>query len=340
MRGDLDAAFGGRTPTVPKDQLYGAVLESLTIRDFQCYEKERIDFDERITVIVGPTDSGKSSWLRALRWLATNRPSGDGFVRRLPREAQGNSRGVARAVLRFDGHTAERVRGPGRNLYKLDGRVFKSFGAGVPEEIISLLALGPENFAGQHDAPFWFMLSPGEVSRELNGIVNLGLIDSTLANLAAELRRARTRIEVIEERVKEAQERTSRLSWARDADRDLSRVEAMGVGLEKRRGRIAGLRGLLGKLGEASLATRNSRAVLPLADKMEASWQAKEMSKKAASDLVASIRSAKEANDRRANTSREAEEVEAELKQIAHTKCPVCGRGPENFQRAVDDLYE
>lgn len=295
------------------------MIESLSIRDFQCHHHLRIDFDERITTIVGRTDSGKSSILRAFKWVCTNRPAGDGFVQR-------GSQTPCKVTLRADEAAIIRIRGEGRNLYKLDGHVFKSFGAGVPEELVSLLALGPENFAGQHDFPFWFMLSPGEVSRELNSIVNLGLIDSTLANLATELRKARARIEVSEERLKEATERTTRLSWVREADADLSRLEEQEESLEEKRGRIERLGRLLSDLGRLSSAARKAESVLPLAQRVEELWEKKmndlkELEK--LGDLLERLISAQEDIEKMTKLRME---FEKEIKELVKDGCPICGR--------------
>ncbi len=55
------------------------MLERLHVR-YQAHDPFALDFDPLVTVLIGPSDAGKSSLLRALRWLATNRPEGDSFV--------------------------------------------------------------------------------------------------------------------------------------------------------------------------------------------------------------------------------------------------------------------
>ena len=196
----------------------------------------------------------------------------------------------------------------------------------MPEELVSLLALGPENFQGQHDAPFWFMLSPGEVSRELNGIVKLGLIDSTLSNLAGELRKARARIEVTEERLKEASERTSRLSWAREADGDLKKVEKAGESLEGERDRAANLERMLGELGEASLASRQALAALPPAQRMEEAWERMQETKGKVNRLVILLNELEESRLFKVKARTDGSIVEQELTEAMKDGCPLCGK--------------
>ena len=168
-------------------------IDRLQIQNFQRHEQLRLKLDESIVAITGQSDVGKSSVLRALRWLATNRPRGDGFVR------DGGERTSVK--IRVDGKTVERVRGKGENTYTVDGKVLEAFGTDVPEEIANLLNLGPENFQGQHDPPFWFCLTAGEVAKQLNKIVDLELIDQATARIATKLRKCKARVEVVESRL-------------------------------------------------------------------------------------------------------------------------------------------
>lgn len=183
------------------------MLEYLLIQNFQAHEKLRVDFDPGITTIVGPSDVGKSAVLRALRWVCTNEPGGDAFI----------THGAKGATVRLavDGHTITRRRSPGgeTNEYLLDDQAFKAFGRTVPEPIEKLLNLGPVCWQGQHDAPYWFAETAGEVSRQLNSIVNLGIIDDVLAKVATARNRARTRLDVAEENLTTSKKAYNELEW-------------------------------------------------------------------------------------------------------------------------------
>ena len=122
-------------------------LETLQIRNFQPHSKQTIDLDPRVTVFTGPSDSGKSAFIRALRWCCTNSPGGDAFIK------DGKKRCGVR--LKIDGRSIGRTKGPAENDYILDGKKFKSFGTSIPEPIADLLNLSPVTWQGQHDSPFW-----------------------------------------------------------------------------------------------------------------------------------------------------------------------------------------
>ncbi len=193
------------------------MLQKLVIRNFQAHKKLEVDLDPHVTTIVGPSDTGKSSVIRALRWLVTNQPSGVEFIR------EGTSK--TQVGLTVDDRLITRKRGKSENTYSLETEEFKAFGSGVPPEVVGLLNLGPLNFQQQHDSPFWFSETAGEVSRQLNRIINLDIIDSTLANLDQTLRKARMKVDDREEDLKAAKEQRSGLKWVLEADKVLKGVE-------------------------------------------------------------------------------------------------------------------
>lgn len=56
-------------------------FERLLIENFQSHEQTEVFFTEGLNVFVGPSDSGKSAILRALRWVLYNEPKGTDFIR-------------------------------------------------------------------------------------------------------------------------------------------------------------------------------------------------------------------------------------------------------------------
>ena len=295
------------------------MIDSLFLKNFQCHESFKVEFYERITTIVGPSDVGKSSILRALRWVYTNKPSGKAFLRH-------GSTKPARVSLHVVGHTVSRIRGEGRNVFKFDDKLYQSFGSGVPEDVVSFLALGPENFQSQHDPVFWFSLSPGEVSRELNGIVNLGLIDSTLADLASQLRKSKTKVELTEERLKKAKEEETRLSWTKKADKELKIIERIEESLEERAGRIARLGRLLDDLGRLSLAVKKAKAILPLAQRVKELWEKKMLLQSQRDRLLKLVEEWHRLLKVSHHVSVRLGTIEDQMKRLLKDGCPLCGR--------------
>lgn len=181
------------------------MLERLRIQNFQCHERLQVDLDPAVTTIVGPTDSGKSAILRALRWVCLNQPAGDAFIRDGSKEATVQ-------LLLATSDIVVRKRGE-LNTYWLNKAVYRAFGADVPRPVDDILRMASINFHRQLDAPFWLSETPGEVSRQLNDVVDLGLIDSTLKAVASAVRKCQTAVDVSRDRVADSWAAAEKLAW-------------------------------------------------------------------------------------------------------------------------------
>ena len=223
------------------------MLEELRIQNFQRHRKLRVGFDPTITTIVGGSDVGKSAILRALRWVCTNQPKGDAHIRH-------GAKGCT-VQLVVDGHTITRKRGGGKNTYELDGEPYKAFGTGVPDTIAGLLNMPDVCWQGQHDPSFWFGASPGEVSRQLNAIVDLGIIDTTLTNVGRTYTKARTALEVAEDNLTEAKASLDELDWVPACDSALLLAELLAVDASRATDKAENLR----VLRHSALADRAQR---------------------------------------------------------------------------------
>lgn len=182
------------------------MIEEIRLKNFQCHKRRVIKLQPGVNVLVGENDSGKTAVLRMLRWLALNDTKGDRYI------SHGSHR--AAGVVVVDGVEVCRKKGSGSNSYFIEDKEYVSFGTGsVPDEVAKTLLLSPINFQDQGDPPFWFGLSAGQVSRELNEIINLEAIDRSLANIGKRIRKTKAKLEVHHENLKAAREERDRLSW-------------------------------------------------------------------------------------------------------------------------------
>lgn len=156
------------------------MIQQLQIKNFQSHVNNTLTFDKGVNVVVGPSDSGKTAVIRALRWGVWNKPGGETF-----RSTWGGDTSVA--ITLGDGGIVARMKGK-ENKYVLDETVFKAFGANVPVEITQALNMTEVNIQEQMDSPFLLSETPGRVAAHFNKIANLSVIDTSIQNIQKQIR--------------------------------------------------------------------------------------------------------------------------------------------------------
>jgi DNA repair ATPase RecN len=220
-------------------------LKSIELVNFQAHRELLLRLDSPIVTLRGPTDAGKSAVIRALRWVCLNDLAGDDFVREGAKQTEVT-------LTLTDGNVIKRIRGGRTNTYELNGEEFKSFNSSVPDPIAALLCVNEINFQSQHDTPFWFNESPLEVSRRLNAVIDLSIIDSSLAYVATQVRTSQDRVRLTEERLDKAraelqevegqQARVEQFAQIKKQNDEFTRLKAdydkwMGIGRSISQGR-------------------------------------------------------------------------------------------------------
>jgi len=295
------------------------MFEKLIVQNFQNITKTEILFAPDCTTLVGRTDAGKTARLRALNWLMFNEPAGTSFIR------QGQE--DCRVILYLDnGHKITREVGPHHNVYRLDGKVFKAFGRNVPDDIVQLLNVGPVNVQDQISLPYFFCLSPGQVSKELNGVINLSVIDRTITASATETRRARGQVEFTTTRLEKTRAECNELSWVKNADAELKQIENLYTRIEEKRSKISSTQSAVEDVSRCRRRLQTlSQAKLDVLPLIE---QGVEIIKRR--DLVKLVRSLVNSCTQSRQRCQEmlgaVVKVEKELHELSQEACPLCGR--------------
>src|SRR5690625_5024172 len=136
------------------------MIKSIKLKGFQSHELSEIDLVPGLNVITGPSDSGKTAVIRAIRWLAFNEPQGEAFVNDRVGEAEVQVTLQSGAII-----TKTRRNGKTSYLVQQDetdsGSLFEK--SEVPLEVTRLLGIEKQtfgdfvaalNFSFQLDAPF------------------------------------------------------------------------------------------------------------------------------------------------------------------------------------------
>ncbi len=155
------------------------MIKSLEIQNFLSHKKTILEFSSGVNIIVGPTDSGKSAIIKALKWVITNRPLGDSI--------RSHWGGLTFASIEFNEGKVQRVRGDRDNAYKtnVEGNVieFNAIKGEVPQEVGQILDLDDLNIQTQFAPHFLLSQSSGEVAQYFNKVAHLDKIDTASQNI-------------------------------------------------------------------------------------------------------------------------------------------------------------
>lgn len=175
------------------------MINFIELKNFQSHKNTLLNFSEGVNTIIGPSDSGKTAVLRALKWTVNNRPSGEAF-----RSHWGGDTSVKvgvddKWVVRGKGGKAE-------NWYRTDNIELTAFGRDVPKAVTDIFNLSELNMQSQMDAPFLLSSNSGDVAKVFNKAANLDIIDTSLLNISKKGRAVSQGIKEEERRFEQTQE--------------------------------------------------------------------------------------------------------------------------------------
>lgn len=182
-------------------------ISKIIIENFQSHSHSVFTLKQGLNVIVGPSDSGKSAVIRALKWVLYNEPAGDFFIREGEKDCS--------VTVEFnDGTILKRYRSKSRNGYLLlnsdnEEMRFEGIGSGVPEEIvdatgISKIILDQDsssaiNLGEQLEGPFLLSEKPSTRANAIGRLVGVNLLDDALREVLKDIRNINLRKKETEE---------------------------------------------------------------------------------------------------------------------------------------------
>lgn len=189
-------------------------VASLLLENFQSHRYTEISFVSGMNVFVGPSDSGKSAILRALRWVLFNQPRGSEYIR--------VGADHCRVTLTMnDGVKIIRERSSSTNRYILinpegEKQIFEGFGSGVPQEILDSHGMHPLKldqdwelpiqFGSQLEAPFLLSETGSIKAKTIGRVSGAHLIDLALNQAVSDRRALTAKIKNAEEQAQQLQQ--------------------------------------------------------------------------------------------------------------------------------------
>lgn len=188
-------------------------IEKIILVNFQSHTYSELSLSKGVNVIVGPSDSGKTAIMRALRWNMFNDPSGVEFVREGETEVS--------VTIRFQNKVeVERKRTRSKNQYILrqpdeEELIFEGFGKNVPAEIEEAIGIKkvmlddkkslPLNFSDQLDGPFLLQETDAYKAQAIGRMVGVDLLDETMRDTLRDKKQIAIRREMLEADLQETE---------------------------------------------------------------------------------------------------------------------------------------
>jgi len=290
-------------------------ITKITIENFQSHKKTVVEpaAAGQLTVIVGPSDTGKTVIIRALRWLLYNQPQGTDFIR--------TGATFARVTVEYEsGHKVVRERTASTNRYKIivpgaEGpEVYEGFGNGVPLEVqqitgVRSVKIGDDNYnlnlSEQLDGPF---LGSKEVSsparaKVLGKLAGTEEIDLAGKDLGTDLVRRGRDEKRLESEIEEKKTAIKQYDYLPGLKAKIEQLEGILEELRMAQDRKTKLEGLRG--GLATIAQNISQC-----NQVVSRWQNLE----AAAWVVAEAEAAKQRRDNLIAIRRQKEAAEVGVK--------------------------
>lgn len=231
------------------------MIKSITLQNFQSHKNTTIDFCGGVNAIVGLSDSGKTAILRAINWVATNKPTGDAF------QSNWGGETIVRLTLGNE-IVITRGRCSSSNYYMIDDVEFKAFGLGVPLEVQQVLNFGDINIEKQMDVPFLLGSSPGEVAQVLNRIVDLDNIDASISSIRKEKMKTDGELRTEKSRYASTCEELKQYAYLKTMEQDVDEAEELNHNIEQTVNKIKQIRKLFVKLYEQQKRINKTKRIV------------------------------------------------------------------------------
>ena len=297
------------------------MIDLIVISNFQSHSRTIMRLDPGVNVIVGASDSGKSTILRALLWCVTNRPTGDSV-----HSWYGDRTRVD--VTTSDGHKVSRIKGKS-NKYIVDGHELEAFGHNVPQEVSNVLNISELNISRQLDGPFFLSLSPGDVAKQLNKVANLSDIDKTMTFLNSHSRQVQRDISTQKELLKQAKDSLSKYDYIPKLENELNEACVLWEKTKKNKELVKVLAATIGQIIDVDNHLQNYPDYSGASDQVESMIEEnhKLVSKKNDMNrLYKTVHDVRELDKDILHLTDEIEDAEEEFKKHMPDVCPLCGR--------------
>lgn len=233
-------------------------MTKISLKNFQAHDDTVLDLKGNFVALLGSTNSGKSSVVRALRWLFFDGIRGKRFIR--------NGQKFATVSVEFSDGKVSRTKSPTENSFSANGTKMTAVGVGVPPEVSNASNIRPAildestelelNVAQQMSSPFLLMEPDSFKAKALNVLTGASVFDAAIRQTQKNLRDLESAKKSAEETIQRTEKDLLAFADLDEQERKLKELEALIVRFEQ-------VSAMIVTLNEAKqvLATNQAQAV-------------------------------------------------------------------------------
>ena len=207
-------------------------ITSVKLKHFQAHNDREIVFDKGLNVIVGESNVGKTSILRAIEWVLYDTPKGNAFIRT-------GSRNCSVTLTLSNGCIIERKRSnssSGSYILTVNGvkEEYKGFSNNIPIEILNshqmpIITINNVkykiNIADQHDAPFMLGNSSNERLAMIGSLVDADRADMAKKNFNSKKIKLTNQKKLLNNTIEEAKEELKQYDYLDDLQKKIENLK-------------------------------------------------------------------------------------------------------------------
>lgn len=299
------------------------MIHYIDIKGWEGHVDSYLEFPPGVSVLIGPTDAGKSAVLRALTGIVFNRPLDKSIINDHAKEYT-----VTLSLTEGRKITRTRNQSGNKNTYGMDGITYKSFGHNPPEDIQTALNLDHDlNIQAQIDPIFLIQSSPGEVARHFNESAGLDEIDKSMSNLHSRERKLKSEVQQHETHTKELEEQLEHYAGLEEIEGRLSKLEQEQTRLDQLRQKREEIKRQMDRMQQAQKKVEQYHEKIELRNPVQECFELierieeKKRERRGWQDLAAKVRKVNKAMDK---ARKELQELRTKWKQNAPDICPLC----------------
>lgn len=201
-----------------------------------------------INVLVGETESGKTSILRGILWNIINNTSGEKLL-------NNDGAKACSVTITCGDDVVSRNWSKSENTYTLNGKKFSAIRTSVPDEVSKLYAVDSVNIQRRRDVPFMVYYKDTECAKQFGDMLDVSEIDRTIGASNAHVRELKTECDALSAAVSSGEKELEEISFIDEAAESFSVIKELVIDIDSSKQKQKRLGDLFEKLTQVDECT-------------------------------------------------------------------------------------